>query len=160
MKHFRSYQIGLKLSPVSRLNDNSDLNPLDTYSTLLKQLSLMKVGFVELVEARETEQTKCLDLHVPALQQMSDVCATLRPFFNGLIIANNDFNRESGYKKLQEKSCNAISFARLHITNPDLAYRIIESITLNTNFDFSTFYGSALADKSKGYTDYPIYKRD
>ncbi len=99
-------------------------------------MSILQVGFVELVEASEKEQTKCLDLHVPALQQMSDVCATLRPFFNGLIIANNGFNPESGYKKLQEKTCNAISFARLHMTNPDLADRIIENTTVNTHFDY------------------------
>ena len=91
---------------------------------------------------------------------MTDVCATFRPFFNGLIIANNDFNPESGYKKLQEKTCNAISFARLHITNPDLAQRIIESVTLNTNYDYKTFYGAGLPDKSKGYTDYPAYERE
>jgi hypothetical protein len=80
LKHFKSYQIGLKLSPVGRLNDNSDLNPIDTYSTLLKELSKLDI------------QTKCLDLHVPALTQITDVCATLRPYFNGIIIANNDFN--------------------------------------------------------------------
>lgn len=48
LKHYKPYQIGLKLTPVGRLNDISDENPVETYSHLLKQLSSKDVGFVEL----------------------------------------------------------------------------------------------------------------
>jgi 2,4-dienoyl-CoA reductase-like NADH-dependent reductase (Old Yellow Enzyme family) len=91
---------------------------------------------------------------------MADVCRTLRPYFNGLIFANNGFDADSGYNKLQEKTCNAVSFAKLHITNPDLAERIISGVRLNINYDYSSFYGSGLANKAQGYTEYPNYTKD
>ncbi|MBP9838794.1 MAG: hypothetical protein KBC84_08775 [Proteobacteria bacterium] len=51
-----------------------------------------------------------------------------------------------------------MSFARLHITNPDLTDRIINNYPLNTDLDYSTLYGVGLPDKRKGYTDYLPYK--
>jgi len=62
-----------------------------------------------------------LDLHVPAKKQIEDVCKTFRPAFTGLIIANNGFNAETGLEKLRSRDCDAVSFAKLYITNPDLA---------------------------------------
>ena len=96
---------------------------------------------------------------MPAKQQMADVCKLLRPYFSGLIFANNGFDAESGYSKLQEKSCNAVSFAKLHITNPDLAERIISGVRLNINYDYGSFYGSMLANKAQGHTDYGSYSK-
>ena len=50
--------------------------------------------------------------------------------------------------------CDAISFGRLYISNPDLAERIIGGLEINRNWDLATFYGRFGA---KGYTDYPFY---
>jgi N-ethylmaleimide reductase len=100
-----------------------------------------------------------LHLHVPAKKQIDDVCKTFRPAFNGLIIANNGFNAETGLSKLRSKNCDAISFAKLYITNPDLAERIAVAAPIDSKLDFGTLYGSQLADKSKGYTDYEPYKK-
>lgn len=60
---------------------------------------------------------------------------------------------------MQSFECNAVSFARLHITNPDLFERIVKNAPLNTEYDYSTFYGAGLEDKSKGYTDYPLLQK-
>jgi len=83
----------------------------------------------------------------------------LRPHYKGLIIANCGFNGETGLKKIQEGTCDGVSFARFHITNPDLAERLINNYPLNSNFDFGTFYGTHLEDKGKGYIDYPPHKK-
>lgn len=100
-----------------------------------------------------------MDLHVPAKKQIEDVCQTFRPAFNGLIIANNGFNAETGLEKLRSKNCDAVSFAKLYITNPDLAERIIAGAPLDTKLDFGTLYGAGLPDKAKGYTEYEPYKK-
>ena len=60
---------------------------------------------------------------------------------------------------MRSRNCDAISFAKLYITNPDLAERIAVGAPTDTNLDFSTLYGSLLPDKSKGYTDYQPYKK-
>ena len=38
----------MKISPVSRLRDQFDENPVETYSYLLKELSKRQIGFVEI----------------------------------------------------------------------------------------------------------------
>jgi hypothetical protein len=48
LKHFEPHQVGIKLSPISRIQDMFDENPIETYSYLLKELSKRGVGFVEL----------------------------------------------------------------------------------------------------------------
>lgn len=48
LKYFEPYQIGVKLSPTSRMQDMFDENPVETYGYLLKELSARKIGFVEL----------------------------------------------------------------------------------------------------------------
>jgi len=97
LKHFKSYQIGLKLTPTGRLHDISDENPIETYTYLLRQLNSKSIGFVELYASVEKEfGVKSLHLHPPSLKQIEDVFHTFRPFFNGLIIGNNGFTPESG----------------------------------------------------------------
>jgi N-ethylmaleimide reductase len=158
LKYFKPHQIGIKLSPTGRFNDMFDEHPVETYAYLLKQLDNRKIGFVELVESTGQESGPCADFFVPGKKQIADVCKTLRPYFKGVIIANNEFTPETGLKKMEEGSCDAVSFARLFITNPDLEQRIFKKAPLNTTYDFSTFYGAHLEDKTKGYTDYPALK--
>jgi N-ethylmaleimide reductase len=157
LKTFKPYQIGIKISPTNRNNDQFDENPEETYSYLLRELEKRSVGFVEIVETLEKDDNASAKFHIPGKQQIEDNCKTLRPYFKGLIIANHGFNPETGLKKIQEGSCDAISFARLHITNPDLAVRIEKGAPLNTEYDFKTFYGVGLPDKEKGFTDYLPY---
>lgn len=104
--------------------------------------------------------TNSAALHPPAKDQIADVTKTFRPFFNGILASNVGYDAQTGLEKLKSKTCDAIVFARLHITNPDLAERLASGAPLNTNYDFGTFYGANLPDKSKGYTDYPPYKAE
>jgi 2,4-dienoyl-CoA reductase-like NADH-dependent reductase (Old Yellow Enzyme family) len=90
--------------------------------------------------------------------QIKDVCKTFRPHFKGLIIGNNGLDAENGLKKIREGSCDAVSFGKLYISNPDLAERIIRGNPLNKNVSVATFYGVLLENKAKGYTDYPFYQ--
>ena len=55
LKHFKPYQIGLKLSPTTWLHHNHDANPLETYSYLLQRLSEKEVGYVSLVESEKDD---------------------------------------------------------------------------------------------------------
>ena len=157
LKYFKPHQIGMKLSPTGRFNDMFDENPLDTYTYLLQQLNDRNIGFVELMEPNSQESGPCAGFFIPGKQQIADVCKAFRPYFKGVIIANNEFTPETGLKSMEEGKCDAVSFARLYITNPDLEQRIFNKSPLNTDYDYSTFYGANLT--AKGYTDYPALKQ-
>jgi N-ethylmaleimide reductase len=130
---------------------------VETYSYLLQELDKRKIGFVEIIESAEKDESPSAKFHIPGKEQLPDVCKALRPYFKGVIIANNGFNPETGLKKIQEGSCDAVSFGRLHIANPDLAKRLELGVPVNTSFDYKSFYGNKLTDKSQGYIDYPTY---
>ena len=51
LKHFKSCRVGVKLSPTSRVKDNYDEAPMESYPILLKELDKRKIGFVELKES-------------------------------------------------------------------------------------------------------------
>lgn len=144
LKYFQPYQVGIKLSPTSRFHDMFDEKPLETFSCLLEQLSKRNIGFVELSQSSSKEGGPCSDYFVSGKEQIEDVVKTLRPFFKGLVVANNEFTPETGLQKMEEGSCDAVSFARLYITNPDLEERILKHLPLNTDYDYSTFYGPNL----------------
>ncbi len=130
-----------------------DENPIQTYSTLLKQLDKRKIGFVEF---RESTEFYPFPIQYPLTQkqQIPDVAKAFRPYFSGILIDNDSFNGETGLAKIREGSCDAISFGRLYISNPDLADRILNGWQVNTKWDMKTFYGPF---GKNGYTDYPFY---
>lgn len=132
-----------------------DENPLETYSLLLKELNARKIGFVEL---RESTEYYPFPMLYPKTQkeQIEDVCKAFRPFFSGIIIGNDSFTPETGIAKIRAGLCDAISFGRLYISNPDLAERILHGWEVNSNYDLKTFYGCDLG--AAGYTDYPFFK--
>lgn len=71
------------------------------------------------------------------------------------MVGNDSFDEISGLEKIRSGKCDAISFGKLYISNPDLAERIINGWEINRNWDVKTFYGS----EPKGYTDYPFYEK-
>ena len=85
---------------------------------------------------------------------MENVARTLKPFFNGIYIANSSMTYERGLEFLRNGWADMISFGRLYISNPDLAERLIKNQKLNTIVDFSTFFSPF---NPKGYTDFPVY---
>jgi N-ethylmaleimide reductase len=156
LKHFPPCRVGIKLSPVSRMKDMYDETPVETYTILLKELEKRKIGFVELKESTELYR---MESHYPLTgkEQIPEVCKTFRPFYSGILIANDSFNPESGIAKIREGACDAISFGRLYISNPDLTERILNGWPVNTNWNFKTFFGNELGPV--GYTDYPVYSK-
>lgn len=107
-----------------------DENPLETYSLLLKELDSRKIGFVEF---RESTEYYPFPILYPKTQkeQIEDVCKAFRPFFSGIIIGNDSFTPETGIGKIRAGFCDAISFGRLYISNPDLAERIMNGWKVN-----------------------------
>lgn len=64
-------------------------------------------------------------------EQIENVCKAFRPYFNGLIIANDSFTSEKGIFAIRNGWADMISFGRLYISNPDLAERILQGQKIN-----------------------------
>lgn len=71
------------------------------------------------------------------------------------MIDNDSFDEKTGLERIRSGVCEAISFGKLYISNPDLAERIINGWEINRKWDMATFYDSK--NGAKGYTDYPFY---
>lgn len=150
---FGAGRVGLKISPVARVGDVMDDNPLETFSYLLQELDRRHVAFIEI---RESNEVFFASNHFGVLpkDQMENVCRTLKPFFKGVMVANNNLNPTTGLEKIHSGDAEMVSFGRLYIVNPDLAERIIRGKPIEEKWDMKLFYGHELG--AKGYTDYPF----
>ncbi len=81
-----------------------------------------------------------------------DAIARYRKLFDGPLIANHGFGRETGNAIVEAGVADAVSFARLFIANPDLVSRFALGHELAAS-DRSTHYSGG----ARGYVDYPIW---
>jgi len=77
----------------------------------------------------------------------------LKQTFGGVLIANEQFTKESATQIIQEGVADAIAFGRAFIANPDLVKRFRRNADLNEP-DPMTFYGGG----AEGYADYSKLK--
>jgi N-ethylmaleimide reductase len=149
---FGGDKVGIKISPVGRLNDMFDSDPIVTYSYFLNELDKRKIAFIELPRAPEYRLVPNY-YEIKGEEQIPDVYKTFRSCFRGVIIANNGFDFESGNEILKNGYADMVSFGRLFISNPDLVHRFENDWELNPWND-KTFY----LPGPQGYIDYPKYE--
>lgn len=81
-----------------------------------------------------------------------DAIARYRKLFDGALIANHGFDRETGDAIVDAGVADAVSYARLFTANPDLVSRFALGHEPATG-DRNTHYSGG----AHGYTDYPIW---
>jgi len=81
---------------------------------------------------------------------IQEVAKHFRPIYNGTIIINRGFTKETATKVIHEGDADLVSFGVPFLANPDLVERFKADAALNKP-DQSTFYTPG----EKGYTDYP-----
>lgn len=134
-------RVGVRLSPLSPVNDIDDSDPEPLFAHVVTELSARGIGFLHVVEGvtggpRETGHPFRL--------------ARLRELFQGTYIANNGYTRDLALATRAADSADLIAFGKLFIANPDLVERLRRDAPLNAP-DQTTFYGG----DARGYTDYP-----
>lgn len=134
-------RVGVRLSPLSPVNDIDDSDPEPLFTHVVKELSARAIGFLHVIEGvtggpRETGHSFQL--------------ATLRRLFKGTYIDNNGYTRDLALSARATDSADLIAFGKLFISNPDLVERLRLNAPLNEP-DPATFYGG----DERGYTDYP-----
>lgn len=144
-------RIGVRISPMGKLNDIHDENPEATFGYVAERLSDYGFAYLHMVN--------------PALEQMQNgqepdrkamnMVRLIRKKYKGTLIVAGGFQADTAAKWLREGMADLIAFGRKFIANPDLPERIRLGAPFNVD-DPTTYYGGG----EKGYTDYPSLAQD
>jgi NADPH2 dehydrogenase/N-ethylmaleimide reductase len=132
---FGSDRVGIRINPGNSYNDCPDDDSLATHVHLLKAIAPLELGYLHIM------RSPLKDIDAFALAQ---------EYFNGVIIANDNFSPQSAAEVIAETNITAVSFARHFIANPDFVRRVKQGNELAT-FNRKTLYTPG----AEGYTDYP-----
>jgi N-ethylmaleimide reductase len=128
-------RVGFRLCPGNSYNDISDADPVATAAALCNAANPLGLAYLHIMRSPLEE------LDAFALAQQHSQC--------GLIL-NDGFDGPSASAALEAGHCEAVSFARHFIANPDLVERLRHGLPL-TRFDRKTLYTPG----AQGYSDYP-----
>jgi len=133
---------GIRVSPTGSFNDMSDADPETTFGRFAERLGDLGLAYIEVVE--DSFQGNLAD------GRPEPVIDAIRTAFDGVYIANGNYDADEAATRIAAGRCDAVSFGRPFIANPDLPERYRRGAPLN-DWDASTFYGG----DEHGYTDYP-----
>lgn len=137
-------KVGVRLSPRGTFNDMGDEDPECTFSTAVRELAKLGLGYLHMVEASPGDAEPS-----PEFRGLFDQCRQQWP---GLYIANGGYDGPSGERAITDGRADAIAYGRAFLANPDLPKRLELRRPLNEP-DQSTFYGGT----ERGYIDYSTW---
>ncbi len=137
-------KIALRLNPSLHgvFGMEADEETIPTFDYIVKKLNDYDLAYLHLSEPF-TDVSK-IDFLV------SNIAEHYRPMYNGTLVINSEFDRESGNKVIEKGLADAVAYGKLFISNPDLPERFAKEAEL-ADWDQDTFY----VPGAKGYTDYP-----
>lgn len=136
-----SDRIGIRLSPVSPLNDIADSEPMKTFSSVIRQLNPFNLLYIHFIEG-ETRGSR---------KEIAGVSfAELRRINKSLYIANNGYDLPLAIHARAKDLADLICFGRPFIANPDLVKRMQIGAKIKVAPP-ETWYGNG----AKGYIDWP-----
>lgn len=138
--------IGVRLSPLGKMNDIYDDDPASTFGYISERLSEYGLAYLHIVNPA-LEQTQA---GKEPQQTALDMIELIRKKYQGTLIVAGGFDANSANKWLHDGLADLIAFGRKFIANPDLPERFRVGAPLNKD-DPTTYYGGG----EKGYTDYP-----
>ncbi|NOU31609.1 MAG: alkene reductase [Polyangiaceae bacterium] len=127
-------RVGMHLAPLGDVADVGDSDLVGTFSYLARELGKRRLAFL-CARAKEGPEW---------------IVARLKREFDGVVIANEGFTRETAEAAIARGDASAVAFGRLIIANPDLVERFRTHAPLNEARPDS-FY----THEAAGYTDYP-----
>jgi N-ethylmaleimide reductase len=137
-------KVGVRLNP--SLNGMQgitiDAETIDTHEYIVNKLNDYGLAYLHLLEPFTDVS------NVP--YAVADVAKHFRPIYNGLLMINKGFTKETANAVIEAGDADMVSFGVPFIANPDLIARFKADAPLNSP-DRDTFYTST----EKGYNDYP-----
>jgi N-ethylmaleimide reductase len=135
-------KVGYRISPHFSLNSMSDSHPHHTFTYLAKELDLLNIGYIHLVEA--------VGGRLGATDPADRLAPAIRKIYSGTLIVNGGYDAVTGNEAVSTGTADLVSFGVPFLANPDLPLRFKMNAPLNSA-DTTTFY----AGEEHGYTDYP-----
>jgi 2,4-dienoyl-CoA reductase-like NADH-dependent reductase (Old Yellow Enzyme family) len=137
-------RVGIRLSPNGETQGCDDSDPATTFTAAARVLEELGIAFLELREPGpdgtfgQTEVPK----QSPAIRKV----------FTGPLVLNSDYDADRAEADIAAGRCDAVSFGRPYISNPDLAGRIRAGADWAPNRNAPKSWYSPGAE---GYIDYP-----
>nr|WP_202390368.1 alkene reductase [Tsuneonella aeria] len=137
-------RVSVRLSPNGETQGCDDSNPAETFAAAARVCQDLGIGFVELRQPGPDGTYGSTD--VP---QQDGV---IRAIYDGPLVLNSDYAADNAVADIESGRCDAVSFGRPFISNPDLPERIRAGAELapNVNVPRSWYFPGA-----EGYVDYP-----
>ena len=137
-------RVGLRLSPNGETQGCDDLSPADTFGAAAGVAEELGIAYLELRQPGVDGTFG--QTGVPKQGPM------IRDIFTGPLIFNSDYAGEDADRDVRLGRCDAISFGRPYISNPDLDVRLEKGADLAENVNVpQSWYLPGPA----GYIDYP-----
>ena len=138
--------VGVRISPLSTVNEVSDDDPETLYSTITERLNEYKLAYLHVINpaAALVEQHKEPD------ERSLNMLNMIRQKYRGILMLAGGFDRDTAEQWIAEGRADLIAFGRKFVANPDLPQRFRTGVPLNAE-DPKTYYGGT----EQGYTDYP-----
>jgi len=138
-------KVGVRLNPSLNgiMGIAVDDETIATYDYIVNRLNDYDLAYIHLIEPFTD-----VSGNDNAIQE---VAKHFRKIYNGTIIINRAFNKETATQVLEDNYADLVSFGVPFIANPDLVERFKTGAALNAP-DQETFYTPG----EKGYIDYPF----
>ncbi|MGL5940354.1 MAG: alkene reductase [Waterburya sp.] len=138
--------VGIKLSPSNTFYGMVDSDPQATFGYAIKALNNFNLAYIHLMEANEVD--------LSTREVINPVLPVFRPLYQGNIITNGGYNKETGNSAIASGNAQLVSYGKPYLANPDLVKRFSINAELNEP-NPRTFYGRGNTEDAKiGYTDY------
>ncbi len=137
-------RVGVRLSPNGETQGCDDSDPPATFGAAAKVIEELGLAFLELREPGPDGTFGSTE--VPKQSPL------IRQHYSGALVLNSDYTPEGAVADIQAGRCDAVSWGRDYISNPDLADRFRLGAPLQPNVDVPrSWYGKG----PEGYVDYP-----
>lgn len=137
-------RVAVRLSPNGETQGCDDSNPAATFGAAAQVCEDLGLAFVELREPGPDGTFGATD--VPKQSPL------IRGIYSGPLVLNSDYGAASGAADIEAGKCDAITYGRPFISNPDLPERIRTGAEFAPNVNVpQSWYSPGPA----GYVDYP-----
>ncbi len=141
-KEIGAERVGIRISPVSPVNDSSESQPQPLFEYVVRELGKLKPVYIHVVEGATGGPRDIAPFDYQALRKLYD----------GVWMLNNGYTKEMAETAIANGQADLISFGRLMLSNPDLPRRFQANAPLNELFTDAPLYGG---QGPHGYIDYP-----
>lgn len=135
-------RVAVRISPLVPFNDMTESQPEVLVTYVAQELSRRGIAFLEIRHENH------------ALPEEQSILQVARRHFQGVLMSNGSYTRETGESTIAREAADAIVYGRPYIANPDLVERFAKQAALNA-VNYDRLYGGG----PDGYSDYPTLVR-